>query len=159
LFYENDIQVITFGIRHPWIDQFFNQSIISFGNPIHPKKEEWQSILLNYLRFKGPNKNVADQKKDYDLLLHITETAITELGGESIVARRFADKHKFPMEFVHEVFDALSPFYVNNTKTFEMDVLDELYNFPKDTTEASRILFSIGRRDTKLEYQHKTLNI
>jgi hypothetical protein len=61
------------------------------------------------------------------------------------------------MEYVHEVFDALSPFYTNRAEAFEMDVLDELYNFPKEITEASRVLFSIGRRDTKLEYQHKIL--
>ena len=30
-------------------------------------------------------------------------------------------------------------------------------DFPKELTEASRVLFSLGRRDTKLEYQHKIL--
>ena len=157
LFYENNIQVVAFGIRHPWMDQFFNQSLNNYTDTIQPSREGWQTVLSNYLRFKGPDQNIADQKKEYDLLLNITETVIKELEEDSVTARRFADKHKFPMEFVHEVFDVLSPFYTNKAEAFEMDVLDELYNFPKEITEASRVLFSIGRRDTKLEYQHKIL--
>lgn len=157
LFYENNIQVVAFGIRHPWMDQFFNQSLNNYTDTVQPSREGWQTVLSNYLRFKGPDQNIAEQKKEYDLLLNITETVIQELEKNSVTARRFADKHKFPMEYVHEVFDALSPFYTNRAEAFEMDVLDELYNFPKEITEASRVLFSIGRRDTKLEYQHKIL--
>ena len=91
--------------------------------------------------------------------MKITKTAISDLGNGPLIARQFADKNKFPMEFVHEVFDAISPYYVSGRKSFELDVIDELYDFPKEITEASRILFSLGRRDTKLEYQHKTLKI
>ena len=61
------------------------------------------------------------------------------------------------LEFVHEVFDAISPYYINERESFKLDVIDELYDFPTELTEASRVLFSLGRRDTKLEYQHKTL--
>ena len=157
LFYENNIQVVAFGIRHPWMDQFFNQSLNNYTDTVQPTREGWQTVLSNYLRFKGPDQNIPDQKKEYDLLLNITETVIKELEEDSVIARRFADKHKFPMEYVHEVFDALSPFYINKAEAFEIDILDELYNFPKEITEASRVLFSIGRRDTKLEYQHKIL--
>ena len=91
--------------------------------------------------------------------MKITEVAISNLGNGPIFARQFADKNKFPMEFVHEVFDAISPFYVNGRESFELDIIDELYDFPKEITEVSRVLFSLGRRDTKLEYQHKTLKI
>jgi len=42
---------------------------------------------------------------------------------------------------------------------FELDELDPLYNFPKDINESSRVFFAIGRRDAKLEYQHKALQL
>ena len=71
--------------------------------------------------------------------------------------KEFADKNKFPMEFVHEVFDAISPYYEYERESFKLDIIDELYDFPKELTEASRVLFSLGRRDTKLEYLHKAL--
>ena len=159
LFYENNIQIITFGIHHPYLDQFFNSAIKDFENPYHPEKNDWEPVIANYLRFKGPNNQVADQKDDYELILKIVKAAISDLGNGPLVARQFADNNKFPMEFVHEVFDAISPYYVSGRKSFELDVIDELYDFPKEITEASRILFSLGRRDTKLEYQHKTLKI
>jgi len=63
------------------------------------------------------------------------------------------------MEYVHEAFAFLHPYLKSGKMTFEEDVLDELYGFPKEITEASRIYFSIGRRDAKLEYQHQTLSL
>ena len=80
-----------------------------------------------------------------------------EISNKEIVARRFADEHEYPMEYVHEAFAFLHPFLNAGRMPFEEDVLDELYGFPKEITEASRIYFSIGRRDAKLEYQHQTL--
>ena len=79
--------------------------------------------------------------------------------GEQIVARRFADAQGYPMEYVHEAFAFLHPYLKFGKMPFEKDVLDELYSFPKEITEASRIYFSIGRRDAKLEYQHQTLSL
>jgi hypothetical protein len=157
LFYENNIQIVAFGIHHPYLDQFFNSGIKDYNSPYHPDKKDWGFVLSNYLRFKGPNNQVADQKQDYDLILKITQQAISDLKKGRLVAREYADKNKFPMEFVHEVFDAISPYYINERESFKLDVIDELYDFPKELTEASRVLFSLGRRDTKLEYQHKTL--
>ena len=159
LFYENNIQILAFGVHHPYLDQFFNSAIKDYISPYHPDKKDWGIILSNYLRFKGPNSQVADQKEAYDLILKITQQAISDLEEGSLIARQFADKNKFPMEFVHEVFDAISPYYVNERESFKLDVIDETYDFPKELTEASRVLFSLGRRDTKLEYQHKTLKI
>jgi hypothetical protein len=63
------------------------------------------------------------------------------------------------MEYVHEAFAFLHPYLKFGKMPFEKDVLDELYRFPKEITEASRIYFSIGRRDAKLEYQHQTLSL
>lgn len=50
-------------------------------------------------------------------------------------------------------------FLKSGTLAFEEDVLDDLYGFPKDLTESSRLYFSIGRRDAKLEYQHQTISL
>mgnify|MGYP004008166999 FL=1 len=63
------------------------------------------------------------------------------------------------MELVHEAFSILGPFYKISNDKFERDQVDKLYEFPKEITESSRILFSIGRRDIEFEYQHKTLKI
>ena len=157
LFYENNIQIVAFGVHHPYLDQFFNSAIKDYNSPYHPDKKDWEFILSNYLRFKGPNNQIVDEKHDYDLILKITQQAISDLKKGPLVAREFADKNKFPMEFVHEVFDAISPYYLNERESFKLDIIDELYDFPKELTEASRVLFSLGRRDTKLEYQHKIL--
>ena len=41
---------------------------------------------------------------------------------------------------------------------FKEDEVDELYGFPKTIEESSRIFLTLGRRDVKLEYQHRVLN-
>ena len=41
----------------------------------------------------------------------------------------------------------------------EEDILDELYGFPSTMTEVTPIYLALGRRDLKLEYQHKTLRL
>lgn len=158
LFYENNILFVAFGVHHNWMDQFFNLSI-NKSKPITKINESnWLPVFLNYLRFKGPDNNVADQKSDYDKLYEITSKLIGEIKNEKVVvARRFSDKHKYPIEFVHEAFSILNPFFEYNTQSFDSDELDDLYNFPKEITESSRVLFSLGRRDNKLEYQHKIL--
>ena len=76
---------------------------------------------------------------------------------EPVVARHFADLHHYPIEFVHEAFAILSPFYQAEKEAFKEDELDELYGFPKSIEESSRIFLTLGRRDVKLEYQHKVL--
>ena len=80
------------------------------------------------------------------------------LGTEKkVVARRFADRFEYPIEFVHEAFSILSPFYQISKEEFIKDEVDELYGFPKTIEESSRIFLSLGRRDIKLEYKHKIL--
>jgi hypothetical protein len=73
------------------------------------------------------------------------------------VARRFADAHNYPVEYVHEAFAILSPFYDQDKEEFKKDEIDELYGFPKTIEESSHIFLTLGRRDVKLEYQHKVL--
>lgn len=152
--------LVTFGICHPWMKQFFNMKISSDKEAHNPSDDEWAEVFTNYLRYKGPNLDLEEEKEDYKKLEEIVNLFIKEMNSNKIIiARRFADEHKLPIEFVHEVFDMFYPYFNYDIKEFEMDKIDPLYDFPEELTESSRVLFSIGRRDTKLEYQHKTLSL
>ena len=155
--YENSILLIAFGVHNTWMDQFFNDSKVIESKTYLPKEKEWIPLLDNYLRYKGPNKEFNNELEQYKLIKKIITHLLKEISNKEIVARRFADEHEYPMEYVHEAFAFLHPFLNAGRMPFEEDVLDELYGFPKEITEASRIYFSIGRRDAKLEYQHQTL--
>lgn len=158
-FYENNIILVAFGAHHPWMDRFFNNSITIECNP-QIMKSQWKNSLDNYLRFKGPSKEKSEDKAVYDQLLEIGEKLVSELSEKkTVVARRFADEHDYPIEYVHELFGVLSPYYKVSTEPFILDEVDELYGFPKELTESSSIFFALGRRDVKLEYQHKVLSI
>jgi sigma54-dependent transcription regulator len=78
---------------------------------------------------------------------------------EVLIARRFADENNYPIEFVHECFAVLNPYFNSSTQEFEKDVIDELYEFPIEIKESSQIFLSLGRRDIKLEYKHKVLTL
>ena len=116
--------------------------------------------LSNYIRFKGiaDEKNQEKEQEAFNLLekivFQLQETIEKE---KEVVARRFADTFDYPIEFVHEAFSILSPFYQLNREEFIKDEVDELYGFPKTIEESSRIFLSLGRRDVKLEYKHKVL--
>ena len=155
--YENNILLIAFGVHYTWMDQFFNDSNAIESKTYLPDEKEWLPLLDNYLRFKGPNKEFNNELEHYLLLKKIITHLLKEISKREIVARRFADEHKYPMEYVHEAFAFLHPFLNASKIPFKEDVLDDLYGFPRKITEASRIYFSIGRRDAKLEYQHQTL--
>ncbi len=156
--YENDIQLVCFGIHHQWMDKFFNK-IFDFKSKSNNQGKELEFVMNNYLRFKGPDKNVSDQSEDYNLLLEIVKklTKILKDKG-SVIVRRFSDKYKYPVEYVNEAVDIISPFYNNTNESFDLDEIDELYDFPKEITESSRVIFSLGRRDTKLELEHKIIS-
>ena len=139
------------------MDQFFNDSNVIESKTYLPKEKELLPLLDNYLRYKGPNKEFNNELEQYTLIKKIITHLLKEISNKEIVARRFADEHEYPMEYVHEAFAFLHPFLNAGRIPFEEDVLDDLYGFPKEITEASRIYFSIGRRDAKLEYQHQTL--
>jgi hypothetical protein len=157
LLYENSILLIAFGVHYTWMDQFFNDSNSIESKTYLPKEKEWVPLLDNYLRYKGPNKEFNNELEQYTLIKKIITHLLKEISNKEIVARRFADDHEYPMEYVHEAFAFLHPFLKSSRMPFKEDVLDELYGFPEEITEASRIYFSIGRRDAKLEYQHQTL--
>ena len=159
-FFENNILLVGFGIHYTWMDQFFNSSKEIQEAPYIPDFNEWGVLLDNYLRFKGPNKEFDAERKDYELIQRIIKQVLLDVtSGDQVVARRFANIYGYPMEYVHEAFAFLHPYLTSGKISFEEDVLDDLYSFPKEITEASRIYFSIGRRDAKLEYQHQTLSL
>lgn len=155
--YENNILLIAFGVHYTWMDQFFNDSNAIESKTYLPNEKEWIPLLDNYLRYKGPNKEFNNELDQYSLLKKIITHLLKEISNNEIVARRFADEHEYPMEYVHEAFAFLHPFLKASRIPFEEDLLDDLYGFPKEITEASRIYFSIGRRDANLEYHHQTL--
>ena len=155
--YENNVLLIAFGVHYTWMDRFFNDSNTIESKTYLPKEKEWLPLLDNYLRFKGPNKEFDNDLDQYSLLKKIITHLLKEISSKEIVARRFADEHKYPMEYVHEAFAFLHPFLKASRMPFEEDLLDDLYGFPNEITEASRIYFSIGRRDANLEYHHQIL--
>ena len=81
------------------------------------------------------------------------------MGKKPVYARRFADEYNYPMEYVHEIFALLHPWVNSCRAAFQEDKVDELYGFPTEMTEVTPIYLALGRRDVKLEYQHKVLSL
>ena len=79
--------------------------------------------------------------------------------GQKIYARRFADEYQYDIEYVYEIFAVLYPWVHNEREKFEEDTIDDLYGFPSLITETTPIYLALGRRDIKLEYQHKVISI
>jgi hypothetical protein len=156
--YELGITTIAFAHEHSYLKRFFNKEIpVLRKETVHPKQETLEAVMNNYLRFKGPGPEDEDPS-DYRKLQEITASIIGELrNNKEVVARRFADSIKAPIEYVHECFEILRPFYAFKTLEFQKDEIDELYGFPKELTESSAIFLALGRRDARLEYKHKVL--
>jgi hypothetical protein len=156
--YELEVPIIATSWHYPYLKRFFNAQL-TLADSIQTSQEEIEVSLMNYLRFKGPNAEQANEKEGFELLKRITLDIFGRLElKQEIVARRYADEHQFPIEFVHEAFNILSPFYQMKREQFKEDELDELYGFPKTIEESSRIFLTLGRRDIKLEYKHKILS-
>lgn len=159
IFFDNDILLIGFGVHHPYLNRYFNKSIDCKAEAFIPTEKQWKVTLENYLRFKT-NENSSSDSSDTELLTKIIKKMLATLKkGTSIVAREFADANNFPMEFVHECFAILHPYLNLSNKSFEVDEIDELYEFPIEIKESSRIFLTLGRRDIKLEYKHKILSL
>ena len=158
--FDLEIPMICFGAHYPYLNRYFNQDFTIVSSAIIPTEAQWRKSLLNYLRFKGPNAEVKNDRKDYELLETILKIMLTVLNdGKQIVARRFADENDFPIEYVQECFAILHPYLNSSIENFEVDEIDELYEFPKEIKESSRIFLGLGRRDIKLEYKHKILSL
>jgi hypothetical protein len=63
------------------------------------------------------------------------------------------------MEYIHEAFSFLNPYFNFSEEEFELDELDEIYDYPKKVKESTLIYLTLERRDIKLEYKHKVLSI
>ncbi|MEN9399151.1 MAG: hypothetical protein RL632_252 [Bacteroidota bacterium] len=156
--FEAGVAVLGTSWNYPYLKRFFNAEVELGKSKAKVEIDLVNYSLTNYLRFKGPSKEQKDQVADYEKLKEIVFAIHSKLENkEVIVARRFADMHGFPIEFVHEAFGILSPFYSLGKEPFKQDEVDELYGFPKTIEESSRIFLTLGRRDVKLEYQHKVL--
>jgi hypothetical protein len=112
------------------------------------------------LRFKGPSYERTDEREDVEILEEILANVLKELATDRpVYARRFADQFNYSIEYVHEIFALLHPWVKSSREVFEQDTVDELYGFPSEMTEVTPIYLALGRRDVKLEYQHKVLSL
>jgi hypothetical protein len=160
LLYENDILLLVVGNHYEHFDGFFNDSTTIEHEIIAPNAEQTLVSLRNYLRFKGPSYEKADEIADVKQLETIILRLLQELSeNKKIYARRFADDNEYHSEYVHEAFALLYPWVRSSRETFEPDVLDETYGFPSTMTEVTPIYLALGRRDLKLEYQHKVISL
>ncbi len=158
--HRNDILLIAAGHHFAHLDQSFNSSLtIPFPASV-PDGAMRRIAMHNYLRFKGP---FADRFSDAPAVAEL-ERIMDELCFElaekrEVYARRFADAHDFSGELVNEVFAILQPWVSVRRAPFEPDTLDELYGVPSVVTEATPVYLALGRRDVRLEYQHKILSL
>lgn len=158
--YENDILLVAVGSHYEHFNGFFNSSIsVDFSREV-PSFPTAQKTLHNYLRFKGPSKDREEERSEVGQLEQILEKVLFDLNsGQSLYARRFADEHGYEIEDVHEIFALLHPWVQTKREPFEADIVDELYGFPSTMTEVTPIYLALGRRDLKLEYQHKVISL
>ncbi len=160
LLYDNNILLVAVGYHFEHFNRFFNASTKVEHAATLPADDQAISLLINYLRFKGPSHEKADEQGDVQQLKLILSKVLEELSkGKTLYARRFADEHDYNIEYVHEIFALLHPWIKSSRETFEADTIDELYGFPSTMTEVTPIYLSIGRRDLKLEYQHKAISL
>ena len=160
ILFENRIFLVAVGHHYEYFNSFFNASYKLEHSTGIPSADEVNAALRNYLRFKGPSHERAEDRADVQVLEEILQKLTTELSsGKEIYARRFADDNQYDVEFVHEIFAVLHPWLRSARKPFEEDQVDELYGFPSVMTEVTPIYLALGRRDLKLEYQHKTLSL
>jgi len=156
--YALGVPIIATSMHYSYLKKFANQTSDerSFSNAATQEQIEWS--LHNYLRFKGPNKEQAQELEAYNQLRKVLDQLFDALQKDkNVVARRFADQFQFPIEYVHEAFAILAPYFQEGKDEFIKDEVDELYGFPKTIEESSHIFLTLGRRDVKLEYQHRVL--
>ena len=160
LLQELDIMVVAVGQHLEHFNTFFTTTETIPHSPSVPDPAARVSILHNYLRFKGPHADKKEDEQDVQVLKEIMDKLCEGLElGQKIYARRFADEHQYDMEYVHEIFAVLYPWVISTREKFEEDKVDELYGFPSIITETTPIYLALGRRDLKLEYQHKVISL
>lgn len=160
LLQEHNILVVAVGHHLEYFNTFFNVSETIVQSPSAPDPASRKGILNNYLRFKGPHADRKEDEHDVQILREIMDKICDGLQhGQKIYARRFSDEHQYNIEYVNEIFAVLYPWVLNTREKFEEDTVDELYGFPSTITETTPIYLALGRRDLKLEYQHKAISL
>jgi hypothetical protein len=155
--YDLEVPIVATSLHYPYLKRFFNMQLTLLEKQTFSLEQVTLS-LVNYVRFKGPSPEQEMEKENFEVLKKIVYEIHEQLEkNQRVVARRFADDNNYPIEFVHEAFGILSPFYQAEKEAFIEDEVDELYGFPKTIEESSRIFLTLGRRDIKLEYKHKVL--
>jgi len=158
--YHASLPILATSWYYPYLNRFLNVELNLLEESLTYDDELINYSLLNYIRFKGlsDGKNQNGEAVFIDRLKKIVNQLVADLkNGKELYARRFADENEYPVEFVHEAFSILTPFFKLRRDEFIRDEVDELYGFPKSIEESSRIFLSLGRRDLKLEYKHKVL--
>ncbi len=156
--YNAGIPILCTGWHYPYLKRFFNLEMNLGAGSSDVSDRMVTFSLLNYIRFKGPSREQNDEIQEYQKLKTIVDHLFILLKNrEKVFARRFADQHNYPIEYVHEAFGILSPFYLTEKESFIEDQVDESMGFPKTVEESSLIFLTLGRRDLKLEYKHKVL--
>jgi hypothetical protein len=157
---DNSIMVVALGHHYEHFNTFFNQSVSIAHDSSLPDEAMQASALHNYLRFKGPSAEKKEERNDVEELQKILHHVVDTLGkGNRVFARRFADEHGYDGEYVHEVFSLLHPWVKTSRESFEADTVHPDYGYPETMTEVTPIYLALGRRDLKLEYQHKVLSL
>jgi hypothetical protein len=158
--YNASLPILATSWYYPYLNRFVNEEMNLQESNLNSDVEIIDYSLRNYIRFKGlsEEKNQDREAEYVELLEKIVNQLVRELkSGKELYARRFADENEYNVEFVHEAFSILTPFFQLKRAEFFSDEVDELYGFPKSIEESSRIFLSLGRRDLKLEYKHKVL--
>ncbi len=122
-----------------------------------PDEDSMRILFDNHRRYRGPMKG----GKEYESLIEVMAAICDKLRcGKPVVARRFSDETGWDIELIHEAFSILYPRfrYKGDEMEFKRDETHALYGYPVMRTEATSIFLSLGRRDVKLEYRHKTLD-
>jgi hypothetical protein len=158
--YNASLPILATSWYYPYLHCFVNDEMKLQEENLTYDNKLIDDSLRNYIRFKGlsDEKNQESETEQFEQLKKIVNELVAELkSGKELYARRFADEREYPVEFVHEAFSILTPFFQLERAEFLRDEADELYGFPKSIEESSRIFLSLGRRDLKLEYKHKVL--
>jgi hypothetical protein len=132
----------------------------SAGVPVLPDEAQAEVLLKNRVRFRGPDPDRPEDCEAYAQLAAILDAVIEGIRADGeVVARWFADRHGYPIAFVHEAMSALTACLRMERRAFEPAEFDPLYDFPKEMNESAQIHMALGRHDLKLEYRHRVLTI
>lgn len=160
LLYENNVLLVAIGHHYEHLNGCFNAQSLLAHVSIAPDAARALAALHNFLRFKGPSYERSEEREDVRVLEQILAHVLQELSdGKVLYARRFADEHRYDLEYVHEIFAVLHPWVKASRAPFEADIVDETFGFPRVMTEVTPIYLALGRRDVKLEYQHKVISL